>query len=103
MTRWVIDGLLLAMLALGGVACGGSDGSFVGIGNSGNRVYDNDLEELAEQLHDWPDVPQVSERDLVRIYTALLQRAREGDPQAARVVLGLAEFQREARQAAEDE
>jgi hypothetical protein len=90
-------GAALAGLVAGLVACGGGDNSFVGVGNSGNRIFNDDLDELAEQLHAWPDVPQVEERDLARIYQALVQRAREGDPGAARVVLGLAERQREDR------
>jgi len=89
-------GLGLAMLMATG--CGGGKNSFVGIGNSGNRIFEDELEQVAEQLHTWPGVPQVSEQDLGRIYQALVQRAREGNPQAARVVLALAELQREARQ-----
>ncbi len=87
----------VGVFAAGALACG-ADTGFIGIGNSGNRVFADDMDELAEDLHDWPDVPHVAEQDLVRIYQALLQRAREGDPGAARVVLGLAELQREARE-----
>lgn len=89
--------LAVAMLAASVLACGGGD--IVGIGNSGNRFFVDELDQLAENLHRWPDVPQVAERDLIRIYQALLQRAREGDPGAARIVLVLAELQREAREA----
>lgn len=88
----------LVGLALIGLACSGGKGSFVGIGNSGNRVYTSELDELAEQLQAWPGVPQVGEADLTRIYQALVERAREGDPGAAHVVLGLAELQRKARE-----
>ena len=89
-------GLGLAMLMATG--CGGGKNSFVGVGNSGNRIFEDELEQVAEQLHAWPGVPQVSEQDLGRIYQALVQRAREGNPQAARIVLALAELQREARE-----
>ena len=80
------------------VACGGGSNSFVGVGNSGNRIFASELDQLAEQLHAAPGIPRVEERDLARIYQALVQRAREGDPAAARVVLGLAELQREAEE-----
>ena len=95
-------GIGVGLLALVASGCGGGPNSFVGVGNSGNRIFDNELEELADQLHDWPGVPQVSEQDLGRIYQALVQRAREGNPQAARIVLALAELQREARAAEEE-
>lgn len=88
--------LAVAMLAVSVLACGGE---IAGIGNSGNHFFVDELDQLADDLHRWPDVPQVADQDLVRIYQALVQRAREGDPQAARVVLVLAERQREAREA----
>ena len=90
-------GLGLAILVATG--CGGGKNSFVGVGNSGNRIFEDELEQVAEQLHAWPGVPQVREQDLGRIYQALVQRAREGNPHAARIVLVLAELQREARAA----
>jgi hypothetical protein len=92
--RWIATVVVTVAL----LACGGGETAFIGVGNSGNRVFVDELDELAEDLHEWPGVPQVSERDLVRIYQALVQRAREGDPGAARVVLVLAELQREARE-----
>jgi hypothetical protein len=95
-------GIGLGLAALVAMGCGGGKNSFVGVGNSGNRIFADELEEVAEDLHAWPGVPQVSEQDLGRIYQALVQRAREGNPQAACVVLVLAELQREARAAGED-
>ncbi len=92
-------GIGVGLLALVASGCGGGKNSFVGVGNSGNRIFEDELEEVAEDLHAWPGVPQVSEQDLGRIYQALVQRAREGNPQAARIVLVLAELQREAREA----
>jgi hypothetical protein len=97
-----LKGAAAGLLAAALLACGGGDNSFVGLGNSGNRIFNDDLDELAEQLHGWPGVPQVEDRDLARIYQALVQRAREGEPSAARVVLALAELQREAREARSD-
>ncbi len=96
--RWNSRWIGATVLAVALLACGGGETAFIGVGNSGNRVFVDDLDELAEDLHDWPGVPQVADRDLVRSYQALVQRAREGDPRAARVVLGLAELQREARE-----
>jgi hypothetical protein len=85
-------------IGLTAMATAGCGGDIVGIGNSGNRFFNDELDELADALAVWPDVPDVKEEDLSRIYRALLQRAREGDPQSARVILALAQHQRRARE-----
>ena len=92
----------IRVLALGigiaTLAATGCGGDIVGVGNSGNRFFNSELDELAESLARWPGVPEVTEQDLSRIFRAVLQRAREGDPQSARIILSLAEHQRQARE-----
>ncbi len=88
--------LLLGALGSSLAACGGE---IVGIGNSGNRIAAGGLlEEVAEALAENPGTPRVTDEMLVEIFSAILGRASRGDPEAARIVLQVAEQQR-----AEDE
>ncbi len=88
--------LLVAALGSSLAACGGE---IVGIGNSGNRIAAGGLlEEVAEALAENPGTPRVTDEMLVEIFSAILGRASRGDPEAARIVLQVAEQQR-----AEDE
>lgn len=90
--RFLLVGALSSSLA----ACGGE---IVGIGNSGNRIAAGGLlEEVAEALAENPGTPRVTDEMLVEIFSAILGRASRGDPEAARIVLQVAEQQR-----AEDE
>ena len=91
--RFLLVGALGSSLA----ACGGE---IVGIGNSGNRIAAGGLlEEVAEALaENHPGTPRVTDEMLVEIFSAILGRASRGDPEAARIVLQVAEQQR-----AEDE
>ena len=90
--RFLLVGALGSSLA----ACGGE---IVGIGNSGNRIGAGGLlEEVAEALAENPGTPRVTDEMLVEIFSAILGRASRGDPEAARIVLQVAEQQR-----AEDE
>ncbi len=90
--RFLLVGALGSSLA----ACGGE---IVGIGNSGNRIAAGGLlEEVAEALAENPGTPRVTDEMLVEIFSAILGRASRGDPEAARIVLQVAEQQR-----AEDE
>ena len=84
----IFVGILSASLA----ACGGE---IVGIGNSGNRIVATDLlGQVAEALAENPETPQVTNATLARIYTAILGRATQGDPEAALIVLEVAREQR---------
>ena len=90
--RFLLVGALGSSLA----ACGGE---VVGIGNNGNRIGAGGLlEEVAEALAENPGTPRVTDEMLVEIFSAILGRASRGDPEAARIVLQVAEQQR-----AEDE
>ncbi len=90
--RFLLVGALGSSLA----ACGGE---IVGIGNSGNRIAAGGLlEEVAEALAENPGTPRVTDEMLVEIFSAILGRASRGDPEAARIILQVAEEQR-----AEDE
>ena len=88
--------LLLGALGSSLAACGGE---IVEIGHSGNRIAPGGLlEEVAEALAENPGTPRVTDEMLVEIFSAILGRASRGDPEAARIVLQVAEQQR-----AEDE
>lgn len=84
----------LGMLSASVTGCGG--GEIVGIGNSGNRIGEGVPEEVAEALAKHPETPRVTDAELTRIFAAILERATGGDPEAALIVLRVAEEQREA-------
>ena len=76
--RCILVGALGACVA----ACGGE---IVGLGNTGNRIVVGDaLEEVAELLAENPETPQVTDQMLGEVFSAILGRATEGDPAAAR-------------------
>jgi len=80
------------------LACGGE---IVGVGNSGNRlILGGTLEEVAEALAASSATPEVTDEVLSEIYVAILERANRGDPEAALIILQVAERQR--READED-
>ena len=83
----------LATLCASVAACGGE---IVGIGNSGNRIAAIGMaEEVAEALAEVPETPQVTDDVLAQIFPAILRRAKQGDPEAALIVMHLAKQQRE--------
>lgn len=83
----------LALVVLG---CGGGRTAVVGLGNSDNRIVEGGmLEEVAEALAEHPGTPQVTDEMLARIFSAILGRATQGDPEAALIVLQVAEEQRD--------
>ena len=84
--------LLAAILALG---CGGGRTAVIGVGNSSNRIIEGGLlEEVADALAAIPGTPEVTDAVLAEVYGSILDRAKEGDPEAALVVLFVAEEQR---------
>lgn len=87
---------LAGVLCVGFLACGGGKTAFVGLGNSGNRVLEGGmmLEEVAEALSKHPGTPEVTDQMLGDIFSAILRRANEGEPEAALIVLRVAEEQR---------
>jgi hypothetical protein len=76
-------------------ACG-SETMISGIGNSGNRIGATGLlEELAEELARNEQTPQVSDDELAQAFAAIRDRALEGDPTSAFLLLRVAAHQRE--------
>jgi hypothetical protein len=74
------------------LACGGE---IVGVGNSGNRIVaGGTLEEVAEALAENPATPEVTDEVISEIFAAILARANRGEPEAALIVLQVAEQQR---------
>ncbi len=95
--RLILVGLLIAFGPLMQLGCGGGAGeaAFVGIGNSGNHIGTDDLlDEVAAALFALETTPDVTDQVLREIYASVLHRAREGDPDAALIVLRVAEMQR---------
>lgn len=90
------SGAFAWMLALSVSACGGGKTAVVGLGNSDNRIVEGGtLEAVAEALAERTETPYVSDELLGRVFSAILERATEGDPEAALIVLRVAEEQRE--------
>ena len=87
---------LTAACALALPACGGGENAIIGVGNSGNRMFIEPLEEVAETLAELEVVDPVSDETIRRIYQAIADRALAGDSKAALVVLQVAERQRKA-------
>ncbi len=106
-TRAVIP--LVALLALSFLlsACGGGAGrvAFVGIGNSGNKVVDEGAlaEEIASVLVELDATPSVSDHAVAEVFDAMLAQARQGNAEAALIVLHVARMQREPREDAESD
>lgn len=66
-----------------------------GAGNSGNTVYvDTVIEELASQLAQQEDFAQITPGELSQIGGAIRERAFEGDPTAALVMMRIEQLQR---------
>jgi len=97
--RIAVGALLTSTLALCiASACGGGRTAVVGLGNSGNRIFEESetSEELAEALAENAATPRISDETLAEIFQAILRKARAGDPESALVVLRVAAQQREA-------
>ncbi len=88
---------LAAAAALLAASCGGGRTAIVGLGNGGNRIIEGGmLDEVADALAEYEGTPRVSDETLVQVFAAVLSRATRGDPEAALIVLRVAERQREA-------
>ena len=89
-----LEVLCTGILAAALVACGGE---VVGIGNSDNRIGTGGLaEEVAAAFAQDPATPEVTDAMVAKIFSALLERAAAGDPQAALIVLSIGRQQRDA-------
>jgi hypothetical protein len=87
----------LALLALGGaLGCGLGEGAIYGIGNSGNEFGAAGLvDDVARALAESEATPEVTDPMLGQVFDAIWQRARQGDAEAALIVLQVAQEQRE--------
>ncbi len=87
---------VLLLLLAGLLACGGGRTAVVGLGNSGNRIIEADevAEELAEILAESPVTPEISDELMREVFDAIVARARDGDIEAAAVVMRVAVEQR---------
>ena len=84
--------LVVGALGASVLACGGE---IVGIGNSGNRLATAGLmDEVAVALAEDPGTPQITDKMLTEIFSAILGRATQGDPASALIVLQVANLQR---------
>jgi len=91
--------IVLFTLPLFALSCGGGAGenSIVGIGNSGNVVSEADqvARGVARALAELESTPAVSDDAIGEIFDAILTRARDGNSEAALIMLRLAQQQRE--------
>ena len=89
---------LVVLITLTGCT-GGGDNVVSGFGNSGNFFgVDAEAEMLARVLSDNPNLPDVSDEDLLRIYEVVRQAALDGDIRSSVVIYKLASRQREEQE-----
>lgn len=89
---------LVVLITLTGCT-GGGDNVVSGLGNSGNFFgVDAEAEMLARVLADNPNLPDVSDEDLLRIYEVVRQAALDGDIRSSVVIYKLASRQREQQE-----
>ncbi len=78
---------------------GGGETVVSGIGNSGNFFgVDAEAEMLARALSQDPNVPDVKDEDLLKIYDVVLAAALDGDIRSSVVIYKLASRQREEKE-----
>ena len=88
--------LAVAMLITLAGCTGGGETVVSGFGNSGNFFgVDGEAEMLARALSLDPNVPDVKDQDLLRIYDVVLASALDGDIRSSVVIYKLASRQRE--------
>jgi len=87
--------LAVAMLITLAGCTGGGETVVSGIGNSGNFFgVDAEAEMLARSLSQDPNVPDVKDEDLLKIYNVVLAAALDGDIRSSVVIYKLASRQR---------
>ena len=86
---------LLSVLAIG--CSGGGETAVIGFANSNNTLNTGGIaEEVAKALAESGATPVVTDAMIADVFAAILERAREGDAEAALIILELAEEQRDA-------
>jgi len=100
MKRFARGSLVLACaIAVHMVGCGGGETAVIGFANHGNTLGVGGIaDSLGEALAESPGTPEVTDHMIGEIFSALLDKARQGDAEAALVVLTVAEEQREAEE-----
>jgi hypothetical protein len=84
---------------IGGGCSGGGRTAVIGFSNDGNSLGEGAItDEVAEALAQNEGTPLVTEDMIAEVFGAILTDARKGDPEAALIVLKVAEAQREADQ-----
>ena len=87
--------LAAAMLITLAGCTGGGETVVSGFGNSGNFFgVDAEAEMLARSLSQDPNVPDVKDEDLLKIYDVVLAAALDGDIRSSVVIYKLASRQR---------
>ncbi len=90
---------IAAALCAVALSCGGGAGqnAIVGLGNSGNLMSGADevAMSIARALARIETTPAVSDEAVGEIFEAILTRARDGNSEAALIMLSLAQTQRE--------
>jgi hypothetical protein len=86
---------MASLLALAS-ACGGSgETAIIGFGNGGNRITTDPIAKVADALAELEATPEVTDEMIVRVFSAILEKAEAGEPEAALILLRVAEEQRE--------
>ena len=89
------DLMIAAGTAVALLGCGAGDAVVTGIGNGGNHFYaDSVIKKLALELARQDFVPEVTDEMLGASFDAIVENAREGDPDAALLLFRVAEAQR---------
>ena len=74
---------------------GGGETVISGLGNSGNYIgKDDDIAMLANALAKHTVLPRVSDEEIIKLYSNIQEKARDGDFKASVVILRLAAYQR---------
>ena len=93
-TKLIPVTLLISLISLAGCT-GGGETVVSGFGNSGNFFgVDGEAEMLASVLSKDPNIPQVSNDDLLKIYQDVREAALAGDIRSSVVIYKLASRQR---------
>ena len=91
----LIGGISLAAARL---LFGGDDGLIRGVGNSGNRIFADQLtDELADAIASHHGTPTITAEQLSDTFQTIVAHAQEGNLKAALVLFRIAEMQRSAK------
>lgn len=91
---------LACVLALEALGCsGGGETAVIGFANDNNTLGEGGVaDEVAEALAESEGTPRVTDEMIAEIFGAILDDAREGDAEAALIVLKVGVEQRDAEE-----